>query len=82
TSADRLTSDPEWLATLGREQRIIMRSYTHAYDNAKPPLADFPLFLDRETGLDHDPGRYQAHVNLARRKRMTAIEKMQELVPA
>ena len=82
TSADRLTSDPEWLATLGREQRIIMRSYTHAYDNAKPPLADFPLFLDRETGLDHDPSRYQDHVNLARRKRMTAIEKMQELVSA
>ena len=48
----------------------------------KPPLEDFPLFLDRDTGLDHDPGRYQDYVNLARRKRMTAIEKMAERVTA
>ena len=80
TSADRLTSDPEWLATLGREQQIIMRSYTHAYANAKPPAEHFPLFLDRETGLDHDPGMYGEHVALHRRKRKTWHEKLGERV--
>ncbi|MEZ4863194.1 MAG: phytanoyl-CoA dioxygenase family protein [Caldilineaceae bacterium] len=78
TAADRLTSDPTWLATLNREQRIIMRSYSHAYDHAKPPAADFPLFLDRETHLDHDPGRYPDYVSAARRKRRTTIEKFNE----
>ena len=75
TPADRLQSDPEWLKTLNREQRIIMRSYSHAYQNAKPPAGDFPLFLDRETGLDGDQGRYRPHVELHRRKRMIMPEK-------
>ena len=35
--ADRLESDPDWLKTLNREQRIIMRSYTHGYARSKPP---------------------------------------------
>jgi Phytanoyl-CoA dioxygenase (PhyH) len=74
-AADRLQNDAAWLQTLNREQRIIMRSYTHAYDHTKPPAADFPLFLDRDTGLDHDPGRYPDHVKLHRRKRMLAHEK-------
>jgi ectoine hydroxylase-related dioxygenase (phytanoyl-CoA dioxygenase family) len=77
TAADRLLSDPEWLKTLNREQRIIMRSYHHAYDHAKPPEADYPLFLDRETGLDRDPGEmYLPHVSLARRKRKVMPEKV------
>ncbi len=75
TSADRVLSDPEWLTTLSREQRIIMRSYTHAYHNAKPPAEDFPLFLDRETGLDRDPDAYRGHVKLHRRKRTTWAER-------
>ncbi len=75
TPADRLTSDPEWLRTLNREQRIIMRSYQQAYHNAKPPLEDFPLFLDRETGEDSDSGKYREHVKLNRRKRLTKAEK-------
>jgi hypothetical protein len=74
-AADRLQNDPEWLKTLNREQRIIMRSYSYAYDHTKPPAADFPLFLDRETGLDHDPGKYPDHVALHRRKRLLAHEK-------
>jgi hypothetical protein len=74
-AADRLQNDAEWLKTLNREQRIIMRSYTHAYDHTKPPASDFPLFLDRDTGLDHDPGRYPDHVKLHRRKRLLAHEK-------
>jgi len=82
TSADRLTSDPDWLATLDREQQIIMRSYEHAYANAKPPAEHFPLFLDRETGLDHDPALYGEHVALHRRKRKTWYEKRDELIPA
>jgi hypothetical protein len=74
TPADRLQSNPEWLKTLNREQRIIMRSYSHAYHNAKPPAEDFPLFLDRETGLDRDGGVYRDHVQLHRRKRKIMAE--------
>jgi hypothetical protein len=74
-AADRLQNDPEWLKTLNREQRILMRSYRYAYDHTKPPAEDFPLFLDRDTGLDHDPGRYRDHVALHRRKRMLVHEK-------
>ncbi len=77
TAADRLKSDPDWLSTISREQRIIMRSYEQAYHYAKPPASEFPLFLDRETGLDHDPGCYQDHVQLQRRKRLTFHEKLQ-----
>ncbi len=75
TPADRLQSHPAWLETLNREQRIIMRSYAHAYHNAKPPASDFPLFLDRETGLDRDPDAYRDHVALHRRKRRTWAER-------
>ncbi|MYA22057.1 MAG: phytanoyl-CoA dioxygenase family protein [Gemmatimonadetes bacterium] len=74
TPADRLQSDPAWLETLNREQRIIMRSYTNAYHNAKPPASDFPLFLDRETGLDRDRDAYRDDVALHRRKRRTWAE--------
>lgn len=77
TAADRLSSDPEWLETLNREQRIIMRSYDHAYHCAKPPASEFPLFLDRETGQDHDEGVYREHVALGRRKRITTAEKLE-----
>ena len=74
TSADRFHSSPKWLETLNREQRIIMRSYSHAYHNAKPPASEFPLFLDRETGADADAGTYLDHVQLHRRKRQTMHE--------
>jgi hypothetical protein len=77
-AADHLRSNPEWLATLNREQRIIMRDYDYAYDHTKPPAKDFPLFLDRDTGLDHDPGKYGDHVAKGRRKRMLAHEKWAE----
>lgn len=79
TAADRVLSDPEWLETLNREQRIIMRSYTHAYAYAKPPASEFPLFLERETGLDHDPDAYREDVQLHRRKRMTWAERKHAL---
>jgi hypothetical protein len=71
--ADRLACDEEWLATLTREQRILMRSYRSAYDRTKPPAEDFPLYLDRETGLDHDPDA-DLEVPLSIRKRRTAVE--------
>ena len=74
-AADHLRSNPDWLATLNREQRIIMRDYDYAYDHTKPPAKDFPLFLDRETGLDHDPDQYHERVAKGRRKRMLAHEK-------
>ncbi|MDX1932780.1 MAG: phytanoyl-CoA dioxygenase family protein [Capsulimonadales bacterium] len=79
-AADRLRNDPEWVKTLRREQRIILRSYEYAYDHTKPPASDFPLFLDRETGLDHDPGRYADHVARHRRKRLLPHEKGQVVV--
>ena len=44
TSADRFHSSPEWLKTLNREQRIIMRSYSHAYHNANHPHLNFHSF--------------------------------------
>ena len=72
---DRYRSDPEWLATLTREQRIIMRDYAYPYQHAKPPAEDFPLYLDRDSGLDRDPGRYADHVVLERRKRLTPRER-------
>ncbi len=53
--ADRLNCDEEWLKTLTREQRIIMRSDPRPYSRTIPESAEFPLYLDRETGLDHDP---------------------------
>ena len=84
TNADRHNSDPAWLETLNREQRIIMRSYDHAYSNAKPPASEFPLFLNRD-GSDRDEGVYQDHVALGRRKRITQAEKFEkqlEQVPA
>lgn len=73
-AADRVLSDPEWLESLSREQRIIMRSYENSYSHAKPPASEFPLFLDRDTGSDHDEGTYPQHVQLHRRKRMTKAE--------
>jgi hypothetical protein len=76
-SEDRHTNDPTWLATLPRERRILMRSYRHPYDNAKPPASDFPLFLDRDSGADRDPDAYRNHVELHRRKRLTTIERLQ-----
>jgi len=75
TPAEHVLSDPAWLETLNREQRIIMRSYDNAYSNAKPPASDFPLFLDRETGLDRDPDAYRDDVKLHRRKRRTWAER-------
>ena len=73
--ADRHRSDPEWLQTLNREQRIIMRSYEKGYDRTKPPKEDFPLFLDRESGLDHDIGA-DLGVPLGIRKRRTKAEEL------
>jgi hypothetical protein len=78
---DRYHSDPGWLAGLTRERRIIMRSYDHAYDHAKPPAEDVPLYLDRDTGLDHDPGRYPDHVRLERRKRLLPDEGNRQAAP-
>lgn len=76
-SEDRHGSNPEWLETLNREQRIIMRSYDKAYFNHRPPASEFPLFLDRETGRDQDSGTTRDDVALHIRKRLTAAEKRQ-----
>ncbi len=72
--ADRLECNPDWLKTLNREQRIIMRSYTHGYARSKPPKDDFPLFLDRNTGLASDPELYSDDVPSNWRKRKVVVE--------
>jgi hypothetical protein len=74
-TSDRNTSDPIWLASLNREQRIIMRSYPDAHSHAKPPLEDVPLFLDRDAGAYGDELPYRDHVHLLHRKRITAWER-------
>ncbi len=71
--ADRLACDPDWLGSLTREQRILMRSYRHPYDRTKPPADDFPLYLDRETGLAHDLDA-DREVPQAIRKRRVKVE--------
>ena len=81
TPEDRYQNDPDWLGTLSREQRILMRSYSHPYTNTKSPAEDVPLYLDRETGLDRDEGRYREHVSLNRRKRLTFHEKLGRTAP-
>jgi len=77
-SEDRHTDDPAWLATLSREQRILMRSYRHPYDNQKPPAGDVPLYLERDTLADRDPGKYRDPVELHRRKRLTWVERLRQ----
>ena len=71
---DRHRSSPDWLDTLTREQRIIMRSYDGAYTRTKPPAGDSPLFLDRDTGLASDP-EADMSVALHRQTRRTWVEK-------
>ncbi|MDH4471516.1 MAG: phytanoyl-CoA dioxygenase family protein [Fluviicola sp.] len=68
--ADRFQSDPEWLKSITREQRIIMRSYFTGYERTRPPAEDFPLFLDRE---DSAP-QMDLHMDLRDRKRKLKIE--------
>jgi len=75
TSADRHRSDPDWLASLSREQRIIIRDYDKPYECAKPPPEDFPLFLCREDGSDRVAGLYRDDVPLHKRHRPTTVEK-------
>jgi hypothetical protein len=72
--ADRYQCEEEWLATLTREQRIILRSYKDPYARTKPPAEDFPLYLDRETGLAYDPDA-DMEVPLGIRRRRLTIEK-------
>lgn len=74
TAGDHYFSDEAWLATLNREQRIIMRSYRHPHGLTNPDAEDFPLFLDRQSGVDSDPDA-QPHVPLRIRKRTTAAER-------
>ncbi len=57
-----------------RKNIIIMRSYPHPHDYTNPSAEDFPLFLDRETGADSDPG-VPDRIPLRLRKRRTAAER-------
>jgi hypothetical protein len=49
------SSDEQWLNTLSREQRIIMRPYDSDKEQfTRPPAEDLPLFAD-EQSLEHSP---------------------------
>ena len=72
---DRRQCDPEWIATLNREQRIIMRSFPEAHDRTNPRAEDIPLFLSRETRTDSDPDA-DPKIPLRIRRRRTMPEKM------
>lgn len=74
TSTDRLRSAPSWLASLTREQRIIIRTYEQPYQYAKPPAEEFPLFLSREQGVDRLSRLYRDEIPLNLRHRPTAAE--------
>jgi hypothetical protein len=50
---------PEWLATLNREQRIIMRPYVDGEEFIRPPREDLPLFHEPE--LPPTPDGEDAH---------------------
>ena len=54
---DRRQCDPEWIATLNREQRIIMRSFPEAHDRTNPRAEDIPLFLSPGDPDRLRPGR-------------------------
>jgi ectoine hydroxylase-related dioxygenase (phytanoyl-CoA dioxygenase family) len=50
--------DDDWLATLNREQRIILRTYADQEAMTRPPAEDLPLFWDPDApavGLDEEP---------------------------
>lgn len=72
---DRRQCDPQWIETLNREQRIIMRSFPTAHDRTNPPAEDVPLFLARETGTDSDADA-NFRIPLRIRKRKTMPEKL------
>jgi hypothetical protein len=80
-AGDRLRCDPDWLAGLTRERRILMRDYAQPFEHAKPPAEDFPLFLERESGADRDPGVYRPGVPLPLRKRRVAHERRAATAP-
>jgi ectoine hydroxylase-related dioxygenase (phytanoyl-CoA dioxygenase family) len=75
TAADRVRSSRPWVETLSRERRILMRDYDDSYAHAKPPREDFPLFLDRESGSDRDPGAHRDEVPLHLRRRRVTVER-------
>ena len=69
--------DPEWLQTLTREQRILLRAYDddqEAY--SRPPAEDYPLFLDRETHSDRELNGFLEEER-HKWRRYTMWEKMQ-----
>ena len=73
-SGDRHRSKPEFLETLNREQRILMRDYWSPYLAVLTPEEDFPMYLDRETGADRDRDKFREEIILERRKRETQAE--------
>lgn len=70
--------DHDWVADLTREERIIMRPYEDDWESySRPPSEDLPLFLDRSSGTDADPGtNFEAERH--KRRRMTAAERYLE----
>ncbi|MEU6573877.1 phytanoyl-CoA dioxygenase family protein [Streptomyces sp. NPDC046805] len=74
-TSDRNRSDPDWIASLTRNRRIIMRDYDHPNSNVKLFDSDVPLYHRRPDEPDPQEGRYGDHVPPALRKRSTWTER-------
>ena len=76
---DRCQCAPDWLATLNREQRIIMRSFPEAHDRTNPTEENIPLFLNRKTGTDSDDdGNTKIPLRIRKRRTMSEELSLQE----
>jgi hypothetical protein len=74
--------DSAWAQTLPRTRRIIMRPYQDEPKSfIRPPADDLPLFLDRDTHLEEDPGT-DPRVERHKRRRLTEFEKRRQAAPA
>ncbi len=74
-SSDRFQGRIDFLESLTREQRIVMREYWHPNFNIKPPKEDVALFNLREGEKDIDSANYSNNVPLHLRKHSTWLER-------
>lgn len=75
-AGDHYRSDPEWLKTLSRRQRILMRSYDRPNDHIKLPADDVPMvdLAEIEARGGQLPREYDHDVPLHLRKFPTRAE--------
>lgn len=74
TASDRWRSNLSWLATLTREQRILMRDCDFPNALIKPSAEDVPLFSPRKADDVSSGPNYREHVPMEIRKFPTWLE--------